>query len=278
MINYTLVVGSSSFLGKSFIRHYSGRINILGISVSKKKIEDYRKNISLNFSYKNLNEITKDKKINSLIYFHSYGTSIKQKSIKKIYFSNFELAKKFYEFAKMINTKYIYFGSVSEFDKDIDNHYALAKKKMTNFLRKSSKRGKIHVIILKLFYIYGLGENKNRLLSKIKQAIHYNKIFYLYNPNQKIDFLHISDFLNALFKVIKIKSKKNFLIYKLCYGKKFELKKVFKNFENIKLKKSFHFVKNINYNISGHKKFKKDYKWNPKIKLLEGIDDFFKTV
>ena len=63
MINYTLVVGSSSFLGKSFIRHYSGRINILGISVSKKKIEDYRKNISLNFSYKNLNEITKDKKI-----------------------------------------------------------------------------------------------------------------------------------------------------------------------------------------------------------------------
>jgi len=278
MTSYTLVVGSNSFLGKSFIECYRKKINILGISFSQKKIEDYKKKISFRFSDKKLVEITKDKKIVSLIYFHSYGTSNNQNSIRKIYFSNFILAKKFFKFAILLNAKFIFFGSVSEFDKDINNHYASAKREMTRFLFNNTKKSKIPIIILKLFYIYGLNENKNRLLSKIKKSFNEKKIFYLKNPDQKIDFLHVSDFLKALFKVINTKHEKKKNIYKLCYGEKIELKKVFKDYKNVKIKKNQYFIKKINYNIIGHKKFNKYYNWNPKISPSNGINDFLKRI
>ena len=59
---------------------------------------------------------------------------------------------------------------------------------MKNFMKKDKKNIKDKVLVLKLFYIYGVNENKGRLLSLIRSSIKKNKIFYLKNPDQKIDF------------------------------------------------------------------------------------------
>ena len=87
---------------------------------------------------------------------------------KKIFYSNYILAKEFYRLAKSLNAKFIYFGSVSENDRSIYNYYAISKKKMINFMKKDKKDRKHKVLVLKLFYIYGVNENKGRLLSLIK--------------------------------------------------------------------------------------------------------------
>ncbi len=197
---------------------------------------------------------------------------------KKIFYSNYTLAKKFYELAKSLNAKFIYFGSVSENDKSAGNYYAISKRKMINFMRKDNKPKKIKVLVLKLFYIYGINENKGRLLSLIRSSIKKNKIFYLNNPDQKIDFLHVSDFSRALFKVVSVKTKKKFSVYKLCYGNKYKLAEIFKNFEYVKIRKKNSQLKKINYNILGYNKFNIDYNWKPQIKFLKGINDFFKNI
>jgi nucleoside-diphosphate-sugar epimerase len=277
-MNYTLVIGVNSFLGKSFISKYKNKLKILGISISKKKIENFKLGKNLKFSFKNLLKEISDKKIDSLIYFHSYGTSQNQNSKKKIFYSNYTLAKKFYELAKSLNAKFIYFGSVSENDKSAGNYYAISKRKMINFMRKDNKPKKIKVLVLKLFYIYGINENKGRLFSLIRSSIKKNKIFYLNNPDQKIDFLHVSDFSRALFKVVSAKTKKKFSLYKLCYGYKYKLAEIFKNFENVKIRKKNSQLKKINYNILGYNRFNIEYNWKPQIKFLKGINDFFKNI
>ena len=277
-MNYTLVIGVNSFLGNSFISKYKNKLKILGISISKKKIENFKLGKNLKFSFKNLLKEITDKKIESIIYFHSYGTSQNQNSKKKIFYSNYTLAKKFYELAKSLNAKFIYFGSVSENDKSAGNYYAISKRKMINFMRKDNKPKKIKVLVLKLFYIYGINENKRRLLSLIKSSIKKNKIFYLNNPDQKIDFLHVSDFSRALFKVVSAKTKKKFSLYKLCYGNKYKLAEIFKNFEYVKIRKKNSQLKKINYNILGYNKFNIDYNWKPQIKFSKGINDFFKNI
>ena len=53
-MNYTLVIGVNSFLGKSFISKYKNKLKILGISISKKKIENFKLGKNLKFSFKNL--------------------------------------------------------------------------------------------------------------------------------------------------------------------------------------------------------------------------------
>ena len=128
-MNYTLVIGVNSFLGKSFIFKYKNKLKILGISISKKKIKNFKSGKNIKFSYKNLLKEISNKTIDSIIYFHSHGTSPKQNSKKKIFYSNYILAKKFYELAKSLNAKFIYFGSVSENDRSIYNYYAISKKK-----------------------------------------------------------------------------------------------------------------------------------------------------
>ena len=52
-------------------------------------------------------------------------------------------------------------------------------------MKKDKKDRKHKVLVLKLFYIYGVNENKGRLLSLIRSSIKKNKIFYLKNPDQK---------------------------------------------------------------------------------------------
>ena len=277
MMNYELVIGSNSFLGKSFIQKYKNKINILGLSFSKKEIKDFKKNKKIKYSYNKLKKIIKNKNISSVIYFHSYGTLRGHVLKTKIFFSNLILAKKFYRLSKYLNSKFIYFGSVSEYDKDTNNNYAISKKKMIKFLKNDSKISKAKVIILKLFYIYGFYENKNRLFSLMRKSILNKKIFYINNPKQKIDFLHVSDFCRALFKVLKMNMNKTFSEYKLCYGKKIQLEKICANNKYIKVKKNSGFKK-INYNILGYKKFNNHYKWKPKLALSKGINDFIKNI
>ena len=275
-----LIVGSSSFLANAFLKSYKKNYKFTLISISKKKIEfSWRKKI-INLNKINSTEIKKylnPPQFDAVLFFHAYGTK-HQKNIKRLIYSNEMIPKLFFDFFKSTNRKikFIYFGSVSEFNDQNKDIYAKCKTRTSKYFSVNSSKFNIQTIILQLFYIYGVDENSHRLLSHIKNKILSNRKIIIKNPDQKIDFLNVKDFNRALKKIVDKNLNKKFYRYKLCYGKKYSVKNVlsFINYKSIFLNRKK--LKIVNYNISGYKKFNLDFKWKPKINIENGINEYFK--
>ena len=275
-----LIVGSSSFLANAFYKSYKKNYKFTLISISKKKIEFSWKKKIINLKKINSTEIKKylnPPKFDVVLFFHAYGTK-HQKNIKRLIYSNEIMPKLFFDIFKSIDRKikFIYFGSVSEFNDQNKDIYAKCKTRASKYFSVNSKKFNIQTIILQLFYIYGVDENRHRLFSLIKNKILSNKKIIIKNPNQKMDFLNVGDFNRALKKIINKNLNKKFYRYKLCYGEKYSIKNVL---SLINYKSIFFHQKNlkiVNYNISGYKKFNLDFKWKPKINIKNGINEYFK--
>jgi nucleoside-diphosphate-sugar epimerase len=273
-----LIVGANSYLAKYFIKENSKKFNITSISISKKSIYFTKKK---KFFYlkkideKQLLKFINPNSFHSIIFFHSYGTK-HQKNLKKLENSNFRMPIFFFNFFKLQKkvVKFIYFGSVSEYNNFSKDLYAKFKNKTRIYLKKNARKFNIQTIILQLFYIYGPNENKHRLFSLIKSKIISNKKITINNPDQDLDFLHVDDFSKALAKVINKKLDNDFYQYKLCYGKKYKIRKVVNYFKYKNINFSKQKTNIVNYNISGSKKFNLAVRWKPKINIKQGINGY----
>jgi nucleoside-diphosphate-sugar epimerase len=271
-----LIVGSNSYLAKYFIKANSQQFNITSISISKKYIYFKKKLFYLKkIDIKELSKFLNPKDFYSVIFFHSYGTK-HQKNLKKLENSNFKIPLIFFNFFKLQKktVKFIYFGSVSEYNNFSKDLYAKFKNKTRIYLQRNARKFNIQTIILQLFYIYGQNENKHRLFSSIKSKIISNKKITISNPDQYLDFLHVDDFSKALTKIINKKLDNYFYQYKLCYGKKYKIKKVVKYFKYNNINFLNPKKKIVNYNISGSKKFNLVVRWKPKINIKQGINEY----
>ena len=63
------------------------------------------------------------------------------------------------------------------------------------------------VVILRLYQVYGPGQDKNRLLGYLLNSIKNKKIIKVSKGDQMRDFLYISDFIEALFRCLKEKTE-----------------------------------------------------------------------
>lgn len=80
-------------------------------------------------------------------------------------------------------------------------NYELTKNIFTNLIFNFSKYNKIKCRIMRIFPIYGPGENKKRFWPSLINAAKNNNDFYIDNPNLKREFYHIDfvvkDLLNS---------------------------------------------------------------------------------
>ena len=106
---------------------------------------------------------------------------------------------------------------------------------------------------MRIFNVYGKGENKKKLLSSLSYAIKNNVSFTINSSNQKKDFIEIGKVVNILIDAINFKKNskkfpqiwhvasgksmtvKNFVISKIDKNKKFKIH--FTN--NNKIKRNF---------------------------------------
>ena len=135
----------------------------------------------------------------------------------------------------------------------------------------------LNVTILRLFSVYGTNSPQHNIILNMIKQIKTKQTLSLGNLNSKRDFIHIDDVTDAFYKVIR-SQKNGFNVYNICTGKSTSIKEISKKL--IKLNKTKIPIesnknklrKNDIPEIRGDfLKFKKDYAWNPKIKLEQGL-------
>ena len=84
--------------------------------------------------------------------------------------------------------------------------YSLAKAASTHFLQMLHRTEAFPAVILRLFLVYGPGQNAQRFLPQIIQGCLLNKTFPTSSGEQIRDFCYVEDVVNAVFKTLTSES------------------------------------------------------------------------
>jgi nucleoside-diphosphate-sugar epimerase len=143
----------------------------------------------------------------------------------------------------------------------------------------------INISIIRTFSIFGSGSPSYALISRIINQILNNKKIILGNLDSKRDFLHISDFLDAIDVLIKSKIK-GCSKFNIGSGESFSVNDVCHNLLRISgSSNSIEFDSNLIRNNDVHELVCDNYKlkklgWSPKLSFnagLEQVFNYFKT-
>lgn len=283
-----LVTGGTGFLGYNLLKKLS-KLNYKLSSLSTNKPKKEKKISNVNYiicdvanKIKLRNKIKKD--YDYIVNFSGYVDHQKKtKTIK----SHFNGCKNLVDHFKNSNIKnFIQIGSSMEYGVVKSPHkentvcqpkgnYALAKYKASTYLKKIHKNLNFPFTIFRLYQIYGPHQSINRLIPIVINSCLKNKSFACTSGQQIRDFLYVEDLSNLIIKSIKRKARNK--IYNVGSGKKIKVKDIIKNINTfIELGKPIYGKIKMrpeealdNYpNIS---KVKKDFNWQPKVKLKVGL-------
>lgn len=285
-----LIVGGTGFLGYHFAKLCLKK-NYKVFSVSRKKPNNLRKLKKVNYIFFDISKKNYFKKLNFLRkvnYILNFGGEVDHKNINKVYKSHYVGVKNLVKFYLNSDVeKFIQIGSSMEYgicrspnsENTLCNpisNYGCTKLKATDFLLKMNDKKKFPSIILRPYQVYGPYQDPNRLIPFVIKNCLKGKTFPTSKGNQKRDFIHVQDFVNAVFKIMK-KKKLEGNIFNIGYGKPIAVKKIIQNiksligagepkFGEISLRKE---EKLVTYpNIS---KIKKNINWYPKITIKKGL-------
>ena len=205
------------------------------------------------------------------------------------FFNLIELARKF-KIKKVISasTSSVY-GKNKKMpfreDERVDNiiqFYAASKRSNEIFGDIYSKIYNMNFIFLRFFTVYGpWGRPDMSLASFVSNIIKRKKIDVFNYGNHQRDFTYIDDIVDGIIKSSQKKIKNKFEIFNLGNGKKIKLMQYIKIIENkLGIKAKINLKKlqtgDVKGTLSNITKAKKELKYNPKIKIEEGIDNYIK--
>ena len=81
--------------------------------------------------------------------------------------------------------------------------YSIAKTSATHFLQMLNRTEKFPVLILRLFLVYGPGQDNNRFLPQIIKGCLFEKEFETSLGEQLRDFCYIDDIVDGIFRAMK---------------------------------------------------------------------------
>jgi len=284
-----LIVGGTGFIGyhlaKSCIKK---RWGVTSISVNRPHKKRYLKNVKYLYC-----DISNKKKLNEKIklnyhYIVNLGGHVNHKDKIKTYGSHYNGCKNLSDiFLKKGIQSFVQIGSGGEYGNrksphkenfycKPNSHYSRAKFLATKHLIKLYKEKKFPASIIRLYQVYGPQQDLNRFLPIVIENCINNKSFPTSNGNQFRDFIFISDFVEAIFKVLKSKKSKG-QILNIGTGKPIKIKniiykilKITKSgkplFGKIKIRKDENKITFPNI-----LKAKKILRWKPKISFDVGL-------
>ena len=299
-----LVTGCTGYLGFHICEYFkTKKIAFYGIDnfsrSSQKNIIDKEKFLKIDISSKHLPKLLEQKKIHTVIHAAAYSFPPESEDKKKIYYKNNILKTKiFIDYCHKIKVKkFIFFSSsnvynfssskiisVKETQKLFPkNYYGQTKLIIQRYLNNKFDT----CYILRLFNIAGYVNKDNfhefknkyrRILPVINEAFRKKltfKINLIKSRGKAVfpgrDFVHIKDFLEIIFLIIK-KQSTNSLILNVGTNKLVHLDKIINVFEK-KLKRKIFFKKiistkgNLNYTLCNNTLIKQKFKFNFKFNL-----------
>ena len=299
-----LVTGCTGYLGFHICEYFkTKKIAFYGIDnfsrSSQKNIIDKEKFLKIDISSKHLPKLLEQKKIHTVIHAAAYSFPPESEDKKKIYYKNNILKTKiFIDYCHKIKVKkFIFFSSSNVYD---FNSNKIISVKETQKLFPKNYYGQTKLIIerylnnkfdscyiLRLFNIAGYVNKDNfyefknkyrRILPVINEAFRKKltfKINLIKSKGKAVfpgrDFVHIKDFLEIIFLIIKKQSANN-LILNVGNNKLVHLDEIINVFEK-KLKRKIDFKKiistkgNLNYTLCNNALIKKKLKFNFKFNL-----------
>ena len=116
-----------------------------------------------------------------------------------------------------------------EMESDPQNPYALAKDKLRKFLEELQKQNSFNLKWVRLFYMYGKGQNPNSLFSQLETALQKgDKVFNMSGGEQLRDYLPIETVAEYIVK-IALQNKINGII-NCCSGVPVKVKTLVENY------------------------------------------------
>ena len=304
-MKYILITGCGGFIGSKLIKrilddgHYvigidnffSGNRKNINIFKKCKKFLFFEQDIQ---NYKKIKEIfRKIKKIETVIHLAAV-TNVKlcEKKPKEAININYNSTLNIINLCEELNIKnFIFAGSAAEFgnyqgpklddyEKKYDSFskisiYANTKCRITKMIHEKKKG-----ISLRLFNVYGPGQNLKSVYSGVITQFFYNAIN---NKNIKIfgdgsqtrDFVYINDVIESFVKIISFK-KRIKGVYNIGTNKStsiIELAHLIKKISNSKSSVTFSKKRevDIKHSISNGKKFFDIYGFKPQVPIIDGL-------
>ncbi len=181
---------------------------------------------------------------------------------------------------------YINFGTKWEFDKKGNfqplNFYAATKHACDNYLQYFSQKKNIVTISLKIFDTYGKNDKRKKFLNSLIKSYKNNKSLNVTHGNQYLDFVHIDDLTNLVFKIcedIKKKKLEGFNFFTVSSKQPIKLKFLVKKLQsslkkNLKVKIGAKKYR-VNESMQYVKKIKNYPGWKTKINFFPEIIKIF---
>ena len=206
MSNTVLLIGSSGYIGRHFIKFSKNKIEVKG----SHKFLNKKKRIIDILNFKELIDfVKKNKSIKSIVNLSGqYG-----KNFKKISLTG---NKNLIEIAKTYNLNIIFLSSTLVYGdkKGYSNEKTIVNpknnySKIKLLTEKLYLKSKVNYTIIRLSNVYDDSFVKKGLLKNIKESFQHHKKFKCDDLNRVRNFIHINDFNNLLLKILKSPKKFN---------------------------------------------------------------------
>ena len=285
-----LITGAEGFIARNLSNLLKKNGHII-YGIGNKKFQD---KISRKFGYK----LLINKKIHTSILLknfrdidiviHCAGSGIVNNTKIDNYHKNYLTTKFLIEYCKKLKKKPIilFLSSYSVYadlgKKKIreksklkpSSFYGITKLKSEKLLISNAKKFKFDYKILRIASIYGNGLTKQLFFDACKK-ISMNDGFFLGTGNEIRDWLHIDDFCELVYKIIK--SKNNIKIINCGSGLGFSVKQILnyivKNL-NKNLKINFQNKSNNPNFLVLNNNLAKKFNWHPKTKIYTGLKNY----
>ena len=239
-----LVSGASGFFGRNFINYAikKGHFIYAMSRYKQKKIKNVK------WITGSLDKYHEEfQKCEVLIHFASAGVANRNLPYKKAYETNIIKSSKFLiNAAKARCLKWIIIGSSSEYGDTLKLgrpinikssrlpvcNYGKTKSEFSDIVKILSKNFNARCRVLRAFPVFGLNENKKRLIPSLLRAIKEKKNFIVKNPMEIRDFSNIDDIVKKVLKAIHFSKKINkpYEVWHLASGKPTKVDEFVKNF------------------------------------------------
>jgi len=304
-MTHIIVTGSSGFIGK-YLTNYLSNNNFKIWAISKSHnssrgliektliLKDYDRNSILSLESEFV-----DLEVHAIIHLGAYGVNRNESDANLFFKYNIEYPQALLELSNKIGIKnFISIGSVSEYKKVeierpitedgcITTHlYGSSKNSFSIWAKSYCLNKEISFIHLRLFNVYGPGENSSRLIPYLINRIKSKEIIETTDGNQVRDFIHIHDISVAIEKcLIYMKSKKINCVLNVCTGIGIEVKTLIISIANV-LKGNLNQIKfgaikrrkdEILYAVGSNKRIKSLLNWSPSYDIMRDLEEIIKS-
>ena len=274
-----MISGTSGFLGGAVLERLSKDYAVKSISIRDDNLEDvgseilhFKPDVFIHCGWKSGNSF---KETSSLSQLDNINIGIKL----------------FSALSKLDNLYFIGLGSFAEYGvksiatkesdaEEPNSYYGLCKKIFKDLSRDCCLLNNFKWLWVRPCYIYGEGDVSSRLIPKVVDACKNNQDLILDSCSSIVDYLHVDDFSEAIYELIKNQCSG---VFNVCSGEQYKIKDVVEQIQLISpntIDIQFDSSKDRANSCTGfvcgsNEKLRTYTLWEPKINLSQGIGKIF---